>query len=83
MKQCICCKFDNCKAEFQKHKSNTTFSALEAQFERVAECIEHPQDFAHTVCLQHCINVGTWLEDVFEFYDSLKGGVSLPKIHVR
>lgn len=78
--KCICCKFDNCKKEFEKHRSNTSFSALDAQFSTVAELIHAPEAFVDKVCLQHVNTMKTWLDGVFVFYDSLKGGVMLTKV---
>lgn len=80
MPKCICCKFDNCKREFEKHRSNTSFSALSTQFDTVAVLLRQPQDYVDKVCSSHTDTIYTWIHGVFTYYDSLKGGVKLVKI---
>jgi hypothetical protein len=40
--KCICCKFDNSVKEFEKHQSNTSFSALDQQFTAIANMLKSP-----------------------------------------
>ena len=80
MAKCVCCKFDNCKAEFDRHRSNTSFFALDTQFCIVAELMENPGFFTNRVCGPHKQAMKAWLDGVFSLYDSLKPGVRLVKI---
>lgn len=81
--KCVCCKFDNCKAEFEKHRSNTSFLSLDTQFDVAADLIHKPADFVDRVCEQHKWRIKEWLDGVFAYYDTLKPGVRLTKITRR
>ena len=78
--KCICCKFDNCRVEFLKHRSNTSFDALSRQFDVLSVLLRDLPSFADRVCEQHRLDIVSWIDYMFKFYDSMKEGVHLPKI---
>ncbi len=80
MTKCVCCKFDNCRTEFNKHHSNTSFTSLESQFRTINEFLAKPEDFINRVCERHVQTMKEWLDGVFVFYDTLRAGVLLPRI---
>ena len=79
--KCICCKFDNCKKEFNFHRSNTSFSALDRQFGSIAEMIQaHGEGFQDKVCDRHKSCIWAWIDDLYRFADVLRPGVPMTKI---
>lgn len=79
--KCPACKFDNCRAEFIRHPSNTSFSALELQIKNISEDLKEDKitEWVKTFCPAHTVLGSSWLDGVFEYYDKLKQGVLLPR----
>lgn len=79
----IACEFDNCQREFERHRSHTSFSALDAQFKVVADLMRDPIRYIGRLCDRHTSMVKEWLDGVLRLHDELRGGVPLVKITRR
>jgi hypothetical protein len=79
--KCPACKFDNCRAEFMSHPSNTSFSSLELQLQRISSGLKEDkiEEWVKTLCPTHVALGSGWLDGVWAYYDKLKEGVLLPK----
>lgn len=78
--KCMCCKFDNCRKEFDRHRSNTAFYAVDRQFNAVGELIAAKgEGFGDRICAIHMDSIREWLDGVFAYYERMRGGVYLPK----
>lgn len=78
--KCFCCKFDNCRAEFDKRRNNTSFSALNRKFSEFGLLIADVDKLCASMCDSHKVNGIAWIDQVFRYYDTLKSGVLLPKV---
>ena len=93
MAGCICCKFNNCRHEFEKHRNHTTFSSLDRWFSELAKFsdavlngnTEIIKKYVGAMCVTHTPSEVTtsWVMEAWAYFDTLKKGVLLPKIKVR
>ena len=82
--KCVCCKFDNCRKEFEKHQSHTTFYNMERQIEVIADMLnKEGEGYQDKICDQHKKNIPEFIESAYEVYQSMRSGVRLPIIRSR
>ena len=82
--KCICCKFDNCRKEFEKHQSHTTFSAMERQIEVICDFLNGSGDgYLDKICDYHKAHISEFINAAYNTYQTMRVGVRLPVIRQR
>lgn len=76
--KCPCCKFQNILAEFKKHKSHDSFSALNRQVGIVEKALTVADD--PFICSTHATRRKEFIDFFVAEITPLKGGVMLPAI---
>lgn len=85
--KCVFCKFDNTIKEFDRHKSHTSFSAVDRAAGAVArfvnQVLNNDEAARSMICEPHQQNVRPWMEVFWKRFDELKKGVMLAVIKTR